>query len=97
MRHKKVSDPLANACDIWHIRQMENSENLRVLIDMIDKAAEELGIAPASLCRSATGNPRLYPRLLIRAETTRADFERVANWIDEHPLRDRRMKSQNGS
>jgi len=71
-------------------------EDIRKLINMIDKAAAERGIAPESLCRSATTNPRLYQRLLIRAATTRADAERIEQWIKEHPERDRRMKQMNG-
>lgn len=56
-------------------------ENFTDLLKRIDAFAEASGVAPATVVRKATGNPRLYERLKRREETLRLDIERIERHI----------------
>ncbi|WP_353474808.1 hypothetical protein PVT71_14660 [Salipiger sp. H15] len=43
----------------------------------LEEFERETGVSPATVCRSATGNPRLYKRLRERFEQTREQVELI--------------------
>ena len=52
-----------------------------ILIKIIERAAEEQGIKPDTICRQATGNPRLFRRLKRRSEMMERDAQRILAFI----------------
>jgi ferritin-like metal-binding protein YciE len=41
---------------------------------------------PGTVCRKATGNPRLFERLERRLAQTQADMERLEAFMKSHPV-----------
>jgi Holliday junction resolvasome RuvABC ATP-dependent DNA helicase subunit len=44
--------------------------------------AELTGTTPDRVCRNATGNPRLWERLLRRVDQLETDCERIVSYMD---------------
>ncbi len=57
-------------------------ENFTDIIARVESVASERGVAPATVCRNATGNPRLYDRLKRREEHLRGDLDRLGKYLD---------------
>jgi len=60
-------------------------QNLTAFIEAVNSHCAQRGITPATLCGLATGNKRLLPRLMRRAETIERDIERVQRFIAANP------------
>ena len=56
------------------------------IIRRVEEYAASAGIRPETVCRAATGNPRLFPRLKKRVELVEADVERLDKHMRENPL-----------
>ena len=56
-------------------------EQVEELLSEIDAYAALNGIQPETVCRLATGNPRLRDRLLRRSERLAADIERLRSYM----------------
>lgn len=54
------------------------------IIEMIDAHAAETGLSRATICERATGNTRLYERLLRRQERDVEDARRIRAYIEAH-------------
>lgn len=61
-------------------------ENFADLLNRIEAFAAERGIAPATVVRNATRNPRLYDRLKRREETLRNDIDRIEQYLADPSL-----------
>jgi DNA-binding MurR/RpiR family transcriptional regulator len=55
------------------------------LLSEVDEYAAAHGIQPATVCRLATGNPRLRDRMIRRAEQLSADVERLRSYMVSNP------------
>ena len=66
-------------CAIWHFLHMENFTDI---LNDVEAFAADRGVSPATVCRNATGNPRLYERMKRREETLRADFARLREYMN---------------
>jgi len=73
-------------CVNWRLLLIEPFGTLRGMSDIhdlirrVDAYAKAAKISPAHVCRLATGNSRLYPRLKRRA----SDLEKLQSLIDGH-------------
>lgn len=56
------------------------------IIRRVEEYAALAGIRPETVCRAATGNPRLFPRLKKRVELVEADVERLDRHMRENPI-----------
>ena len=52
------------------------------ILDELEKFASETGVSPASVCRAATKNPRMYERLKSRLEQTRRQVALIRDEMD---------------
>ncbi len=68
---------------VWHYCAMHNLDQFLASIDAYCRAA---GITPETLCRRATNNPRLLPRLLRRSELLASDVERIERHMAANPI-----------
>ena len=69
---------------MWHFRSMEKFTDL---LNRIEAFAAARGVAPATVVRNATKNPRLYDRLKRREETLRNDIDRIEQYLaDPSPV-----------
>jgi len=56
------------------------------IIQEIDEYAAKAGLEPSTVCRNATGNPRLRERLLRRLEQADADMEKLRAFMEKNPV-----------
>lgn len=56
--------------------------DIDLLIKKVVGHAESIGRTPESVCRAATGQPRLFDRLTRRAAQTQKDAHAINNHID---------------
>lgn len=61
--------------------RMDNHDIIRDLEEYSSKA----GVAVSTVCRNATGNPRLYDRLKRRIDRTQADVDALRKYMIENP------------
>jgi len=58
-------------------------KTLHHLIKAVEAFAEATGTTPDLVCRSATGNPRMFSRLHGRAEETDRDIKRLSQHMSK--------------
>ena len=51
----------------------------------LDEYAAQAGVEVSTVCRKATGNPRLHQRLASRIRRTAADVERLRKFMADNP------------
>lgn len=61
-------------------------DKLHETLRRVEEYAERAGVTPQSVCRAATGNPRLYERLRRRRETLRETLDRLEQHMRENPV-----------
>lgn len=71
--------------------------NLEQIISRIDAYCAKAKISPATLCKHARNNARLYERLKARAERTEEDVAALSAYMDQHPIKEAENGPQNAS
>lgn len=66
---------------IGTLLDMQNHDIIRDL----EEYSSEAGVAVSTVCRNATGNPRLYERLKRRIDRTQADVDALRKYMIENP------------
>jgi hypothetical protein len=56
------------------------------IIRELDEYSRRANIQTSTICRNATGNPRLRERLLTRIELVDSDIERLRDWMKNNPV-----------
>jgi murein L,D-transpeptidase YafK len=59
---------------------------LQTLLSDVAAYAKRANVQPASVCRSATNDPRKYDRLKRRIEITKADIAKIRSFMAENPV-----------
>ena len=62
---------------------MSNNQNI---IRELDQYCEVAKVAVSTVCRKATGDPRLRDRLAYRIEKTDADIEALRKFMADNPV-----------
>ncbi|WP_299647939.1 hypothetical protein [uncultured Jannaschia sp.] len=57
-------------------------DRIQDLLRRVDKYAADNGVTPATVCRYATGNFRLYERIQSRLKKLEDDAERIEQFLD---------------
>jgi hypothetical protein len=65
---------------------MTAMQDIHLILSKVQEYAAQAGVSPATVCRNATGNPRLFDRLSRRAEQTDFDLTRLVQFIDANPI-----------
>ena len=65
-------------------------KSVHEIISAVSRYAERLGIAPETVARKATGNPRLIERMERRSEQLAEDVVRLEKFMKDNPLPDGR-------
>lgn len=69
-------------------------DHVNKFIAELDVYAESLGVQPDTICRKATGNPRLLPRLERRARQIEESMSAVRSYMISHPVSETRAPSK---
>lgn len=56
------------------------------IISLIEAEARRRNIAPATLCRRAVGNNRVYRNLTAGGSVTLEVADRLMRWVDDNPV-----------
>ena len=62
-------------------------DHLSHILQQVERYAEATGVSPDTVCRNATGNPRLYDRLKRRLEQTERDIQRLTQHLEDNPIK----------
>ena len=63
-------------CDIRYMDKIDKT------ILRVTEEAARLGVQPATICRKATGNARLWERLVLRRRRLNDDLARIEAYLD---------------
>ena len=69
--------------------------NYHDIIRRVSEYAAKANTSPEAVCRSATNNPRLWPRLLARIETLETDLCRLEKHMESNPVGDSAERHNN--
>jgi hypothetical protein len=58
------------------------------IIQRVREYADHAGTTPEAVCRAASNNPRLWPRLLARIDTVETDLGRLEAHMQKNPVDD---------
>jgi hypothetical protein len=62
-------------------------QDIHLILSKVQDYAAQAGVTPSTVCRNATGNPRLFDRLSRRAEQTDSDLKRLVAFIEANPVK----------
>ena len=65
---------------------MTTMKDIHHILAEVTAYAAQAGVTPETVCRNATGNPRLFARLERRAERTDSDIRRLVAFIEANPV-----------
>ena len=68
----------------------------RSILASVERYAADADMSPESVCRAATGNPRLYERLKRRAEYTETIASQLSKYMRENPASAKRHDISHG-
>ncbi|WP_089850449.1 hypothetical protein [Salipiger marinus] len=64
----------------------------------LEEYSREMKVSPATVCRAATGNPRLYGRLVTRIRQTQAQIDKIkAEMARQRSLREKSRSHGQGA
>ena len=65
---------------------VRDMDHLHDTLRRVEEYAAAAGVSPASVCRAATGNPRLFERLKRRAEYQSEVIDILEKHMAENPI-----------